>query len=65
MAAHPDDRGRARIGTVDDGSLSHVAVDTTVTKKNIAHPTDARLYDKARRQLVALADDAGFTLRQN
>jgi IS5 family transposase len=34
-------------------------------EKNIAHPTDARLYDKARRQLVALADDAGVTLRQN
>ena len=34
-------------------------------KKNIAHPTDARLYDKARRQFVALADDAGLTLRQN
>ena len=26
---------------------------------------DARLYEKARRQLVALADDAGITLRQN
>ncbi len=26
---------------------------------------DARLYEKARRQLVALADDAGVTLRQN
>jgi len=26
---------------------------------------DARLYDKARRQLVALAEDAGITLRQN
>lgn len=34
-------------------------------EKNIAHPTDARLSDKARRQLVALADDAGVTLRQN
>jgi len=34
-------------------------------EKNIAHPTDARLYDKARLQLVALADEAGVTLRQN
>jgi len=50
---------------VDDDSLSRVAVDTTVMEKNIAHPTDARLYDKARQQLVALADDAGVTLRQN
>jgi len=52
-------------GTVDDTSLSRVSVDTTVMEKNIAHPTDARLYDKARRQLVALADEAEVTLRQN
>jgi IS5 family transposase len=52
-------------GTVDNDSLSRVAVDTTVMEKNIAHPTDARLYDKARRKLVALADEAGGTLRQN
>ncbi|SIT18255.1 transposase, IS5 family [Paracoccus saliphilus] len=34
-------------------------------EKNIAHPTDARLYERARRQLVALAAEAGLTLRQN
>ncbi|KMK68601.1 hypothetical protein IMCC21224_113484 [Puniceibacterium sp. IMCC21224] len=34
-------------------------------EKNIAHPTDARLYEKARLQLVALADEGGITLRQN
>jgi len=56
--------GRAS-GVVDDGSLSRVAVDTTVMEKNIAHPTDSRLYDKARQQLVALADEANITLRQN
>jgi IS5 family transposase len=56
--------GRAS-GTVDDDTLSRVAVDTTVMEKNIAHPTDARPYDKARRQLVALADEAGIALRQN
>ncbi len=56
--------GRAS-GTIDDDSLSRVAVDTTVMEKNIAHPTDARLYDKARNQLVALASEAGVTLRQN
>jgi transposase, IS5 family len=56
--------GRAS-GAVDDDSLLRVAIDTTVMEKNIAHPTDARLYDKARRQLVALANDAGVTLRQN
>jgi IS5 family transposase len=56
--------GRAS-GAVDDDSLSRVAVDTTVMEKNIAHPTDARLYDKARRQLVTLAREGGTGLRQN
>lgn len=37
----------------------------TVMEKNIAHPTDARLYEKARYKLVALADEGGITLRQN
>ena len=52
-------------GVVDDRSLSRVAIDTTVMEKNIAHTTDARLYEKARRKLVALADEGGVTLRQN
>jgi IS5 family transposase len=34
-------------------------------EKAIAHPTDARLYEKARRSLVALAGKAGIRLRQN
>jgi IS5 family transposase len=33
-------------------------------EKNIAYPTDARLYEKARAKLVALAQEAGITLRQ-
>ena len=52
-------------GAVDGDSLGRVAVDTTVMEKNIAHPTDARLYEKARRQLVALAVEGGIDLRQN
>ena len=51
-------------GAVDEDRLSRVAVDTTVMEKNIAHPTDARLYEKARRRLVALAAEAGIELRQ-
>lgn len=51
-------------GAVDDGSLSRVAVDTTVMEKKIAHPTDSRLYEKARRQLVALADGTPETNRK-
>ena len=34
-------------------------------QKNIAHPTDARLYDTARRKLVGLARAADISLRQN
>jgi IS5 family transposase len=31
----------------------------------IAHPTDSRLYERARDQLVALAQEAGVELRQS
>ncbi|MCE8510853.1 IS5 family transposase [Ruegeria pomeroyi] len=51
-------------GAVQDDSLKRVAVDTTVMEKNIAHPTDARLYEKARSKLVALAREGGLRLRQ-
>lgn len=34
-----------------------------VMEKNIAFPTDARLYERARDQLVALAQEAGLHLR--
>ncbi|MEA5163470.1 IS5 family transposase [Cereibacter johrii] len=63
-------RWRKRIG--EEGvewllttSLDEVAVDTTVMEKNIAHPTDSRLYERARAQLVDLARDAGIELRQS
>jgi IS5 family transposase len=56
--------GRAA-GAVDDASLSRIAVDTTVMEKNIAHPTDARLYEKARAKLVELAREGGLRLRQS
>lgn len=49
---------------VDDDRLSRVSVDTTVVEKNIAHPTDARLYEKARAKLVGLAKDLDIDLRQ-
>lgn len=51
-------------GAIDDRSLRRVAVDTTVMEKAIAHPTDSRLYERARAQLVALAQEAGVELRQ-
>jgi transposase, IS5 family len=56
--------GRAA-GAVTERSLSRVVVDTTVMEKAIAHSTDARPYEAARRSLVALAGKAGIRLRQN
>jgi IS5 family transposase len=54
-----------RAGTVKGSDLKRVTVDTTVMEKNITHPTDARLYETARRKLVGLAREAGIGLRQN
>ena len=34
-------------------------------EKNIAPPTDSRLYERARAQLVALAQESGIDLRQS
>ena len=56
--------GRAS-GAVTDKSLKRIAVDTTVMEKNIAHPTDARLYERARALMVGLAKEAGIELRQS
>lgn len=56
--------GRAS-GAVAASSLEQVAVDTTVMEKAIAHPTDSRLYERARAQLVDLAREAGLALRQS
>ena len=56
--------GRAA-GAVTDKSLKRVAVDTTVMEKTIAHPTDARLYERARALLAGLAKEAGIDLRQS
>ena len=54
-----------RAGMVKGNDLKRVTVDTTVMEKNIAHPTDAQLYEKARRKLVGPAREAGIGLRQN
>lgn len=52
-------------GVMKRQSLSTVIVDTTVQPKAIAHPTDSRLLNRAREQLVAAARDAGIELRQS
>ena len=50
-------------GAIDEGSAKRVAVDTTVMEKTIAYPTDGRLYERARDQLVTLAQEARVELR--
>lgn len=45
--------------------IAVVNVDTTVQEKAIAFPTDARLYDKARRALVRAARKEQVHLRQS
>lgn len=52
-------------GVMKRQSLGTVIVDTTVQPKAIAHPTDSRLLNRAREQLVAAAQDAGIELRQS
>jgi IS5 family transposase len=52
-------------GVIRERSAEAVIVDTTVMEKAIAHPTDARLYEKARLRLVNLAREAGLALRQS
>ncbi len=58
-------RAGQKSGAIDEDSAKRVALDTTVMEKNIAHPTDSRLYERAREQLVALAQEAGVELRQS
>jgi IS5 family transposase len=52
-------------GVMKRQSLSTVIVDTTVQPKAIAHPTDSRLLNRAREQLVAAAQEVGIELRQS
>jgi transposase, IS5 family len=44
--------------------LERVIVDTTVQEKAVAHPTDCRLYEVARYQVVKLAKECGIVLNQ-
>jgi IS5 family transposase len=52
-------------GVIAERSTADVIVDTTVMEKAIAHPTDARLHEKARTRMVKLAHEAGLPLRQS
>ncbi len=52
-------------GAVSQRSMQQVIVDTTVMEKAIARPTDSRLLETARMQLVKQAVREGIVLRQN
>ena len=54
-----------RGGVVKRSSLDVVVLDTTVQPKAIAHPTDSRLLNRCREQLVEAAQHAGIRLRQS
>lgn len=45
--------------------LTEITIDSTTQEKNITYPTDSRLYNKARKAVVKLANDDNVTLRQN
>jgi transposase, IS5 family len=54
-----------KLKAVKPHQLKRVNVDTTVQEKDVRFPTDARLYDRARRRLVDEAKNRGIDLRQN
>lgn len=64
LLAHTIDAAKAA-GVIKRRSLEHVVLDTTVQPKAVAHPTDSRLLNRAREQLVDAAKDAGIGLRQS
>lgn len=64
LLAHSIEAAR-RAGVVKTRSMEEVVLDTTVQEKAIAHPTDSRLLNRAREQLVGAAQRAGIALRQS
>jgi IS5 family transposase len=52
-------------GVIKPRSIERVVLDTTVQPKAIAHPTDSRLLNRAREQLVQAAQEQGIELRQS
>jgi len=45
--------------------LTEITIDSTTQEKNITYPTDSRLYNKARKAVVKLANNNNINLRQN
>ncbi len=55
----------AKTKALKPSELTAVVVGTTVQPKNVAHPTDAKLLNRAREWLVRLAKKHGVRLRQS
>ena len=53
------------VGVITPKDCENVIVDTTVMPKNIAFPTDSRLFNKSRERMVKLAKKHNVKLRQN
>jgi IS5 family transposase len=54
-----------RTGAAKPSDFSQAIVDTTVQPKAVAHPTDAKLMNRAREQLTRLAKKHAVALRQS
>ena len=54
-----------RSGAMTPQDTRRVVVDTTVQPKNVMFPTDAKLLNRAREKLAALARKTGIELRQS
>lgn len=53
-----------RSGAVKASSLKNAIVDTTVMPKNVAYPTDSKLYYRGICTLAKMSEDNGLKLRQ-
>ena len=58
-------RSAVELKALKPREIRRVNVDTTVQEKAVAFPTDARLYEKARKTLVREAKARGVNLRQS
>jgi transposase, IS5 family len=54
-----------KLSLLKAASTDRLIVDTTVTLKAVAHPTDSRLLEKSRQHLVKLSEDNGLLLPQD
>ncbi len=54
-----------KAGVIKKRSMDNVVLDTTVQPKAITDPTDSRLLNRCREQLVQAAQDSGIELRQS